>query len=464
MLVALFFMVLALACFRGLTSDVGVLGFVVLIGFTQDPVRKIIAGEPVIMTIMVGVIIACMTLRQLLYSQQYFLEPFNRWTTVIVTPLGLYLSIILLQGIHSFVRYGSLILTALGAIFYLAPLIAIVVGYSQFYKFKTVRTFLSIFIVLALIVSVSVLASFFGIESDLFGEVGSGLVIYDQGTILRAYSGLMRSSEVASWHMGACVCFIIIVTADRGRARESLVASVLIALLLSAIVLTGRRKMLVQIVIFSALYFPVLRYYQGRLSTQFLSVVVIGLIFLGVLYWFMPSFEGTQYDLYVARGASVFGDAGERFTSLGLGSIGWAYNAHGFLGGGLGVASQGSQHFVEGNVGGAGEGGIGKLVSELGVASLLILAWLSLAFAKHLHRCLQMVSELAPEKLVFSIGILVFLASNIPTFIVASQIFGDVFVLVILGLLTGSLFALPRQVDTRLSNPVNSYSPTANSL
>lgn len=449
MLIVLFFMVLALACFRGLTSDNGVLGFVILIGFCQDPIRKIMVDEPVVMTVMVGVVAFCMVFRRLLDSQSAMLEPFYGWSTHIAAPLNVYLFVLFLQGVHSFIRYGSVILTGLGAIFYLAPLVAIVVGYYQFHQFKVVRGFLTSFCVLALIVCLSVLASFLGVQSDLFGEVGSGLIIYDQGTILKAYSGLMRSSEIASWHMGACVCFIIILVVDKGVTLESSIASMLVLLLLSAIILTGRRKMILQIVIFSSMYFPVLRYYQGRLSTRFLSAAIIALIFIGVAYFFIPSFEGTEYDLYVARGVSVFGDAGERFTTLGLGSIRWAYQIHGFFGGGLGVAAQGSQHFVEGNVGGAGEGGIGKLVSELGLVSLVILAWLSIAFARHLHRCLQMVADLAPEKLLFSVGVLVFLVSNIPTFIVASQVFGDVFILLVLGLLAGSLFALPRQVSNK---------------
>lgn len=440
-------MILALACFRGLTSDSGVVGFVVLIGFCQDPIRKLIVNEPVAMTVMVGVVAFCMVFRRLLDSHNSMLEPFYGWSTNIAAPLNIYLFVLFLQGVHSFIRYGSVVLTGLGAIFYLAPLVAIVIGYYQFSQFAVIRGFLVSFCTLAFIVCLSVLASFLGVQSELFGEVGSGLIIYDQGTILKAYSGLMRSSEIASWHMGACVCFIIILIVDKGVTFESVVASIIILLLLSAIILTGRRKMLLQIVIFASMYFPVLRYYQGRLSTRFLSVAIIALTLIGVAYFFIPSFEGTEYDLYVARGVSVFGDAGERFTTLGLGSIAWAYKIHGFFGGGLGVAAQGSQHFIEGNVGGAGEGGIGKLVSELGLISLVILAWLSIAFARHLHRCLQMVADLAPEKLLFTVGVLVFLVSNVPTFIVASQVFGDVFILLVLGLLAGSLFALPRLVS-----------------
>lgn len=450
MLIALFFMVLAFACFRGLTSDVGVLGFVVLIGFAQDPVRKIIAGEPVLMTVMVGGIIGCMTLRRLVNSQNSFFEPFNGWSESISTPLHLYLLIVFLQGVHSLVRYGSPILTGLGAIFYLAPIVAIVIGYFQFYQFKLVKRFLVIFCVFAFIACLSILASFSGVDSELFGEVGSGLLIYDQGTVLKAYSGLMRSSEIASWHMGAGVCFIIILAVDRGRVNQSLLAGAVIILLLSAIMMTGRRKMLLQIVIFSTLYFPVLRYYQGRLSTQFLSIAIFALAIIGAAYWFMPSFEGTEYDLYVARGVSVFGDAGERFRTLGIGSITWAYRLFGFFGGGLGVASQGAQHFIESGAAGSGEGGIGKLVSELGLISLVVLAWLSVSFAKHLNTCLKMVASLTPDKLLFTVGVLVFLVSNVPTFIVASQVFGDVFILLILGLLAGSLFGLPKQVSHQI--------------
>lgn len=447
MFIALFFLLLIAACTLGLVRDQGGMSLLALVGFTQDPIRKVIAGEPVMMTVMVGLVVGCMALRRVMNPSSNLLEPFYGWSRNIATPLNIYLCILLMQGAHSFIRYGSLILTGLGAVFYLAPLVAIIVGYFQFNNFKLVSHFLFIFCGLSFVVCLSVLASYYGIKSDFFGEVGSGLIIYDQGTILKAYSGLMRSSEIASWHMGVAVCFVIILVFDRATPFRYALAIIIVMLFFAAIILTGRRKMLLQIVIFSSLYFPVLRYYQGRFSARFLSAALIAVVLMSSIYWLFPSFEGTQYDLYLARGASVFGDAGERFTTLGLGSIGWAYNQYGFLGGGLGVAAQGSQHFVQGIVGGASEGGIGKLVSELGLISLVVLAWLSIVFAKHLHKCLKMVADLAPEKLLFSVGVLVFLVSNLPTFIVASQVYGDVFVLIVLGLLAGSLFGLPRQVS-----------------
>jgi len=452
MLVAAFFVLLAYTCFRCLTNDVDGLSLMILVGFLQDPTRKLLAGEPVVMTIMVGVVVACMTIRALLISQQSFFEPFVRWTDTIKAALGVYLVIILLQGLHSLIRYGSPFIPALGAIFYLAPLIAIGLGYFQFGRFELVRKFLLVFCGLALIVALSVAASYLGVNSNLFGEVGTGLLIYDQGTILKAYSGLMRSSEIASWHMGACVCFLIVLIVDRGSVPSLIIVVLAVTLLMSSIILTGRRKMILQILIFSMMYFPLLRYYQGRLSSRFISVSIVGLTLLLSMYWFLPSFEGTQYDLYVARGASVFEDAGQRFSTLGLGSLTWAYKSYGMFGGGLGIAAQGSQHFGQSGSVAVGEGGIGKLVSELGLISLFIVAWLGLMFAKHLHRCIGLVAQATPTKLPFTVGILVFLLANVPTFIVASQVYGDVFVLLILGFLAGSLFALPKQVTARLNN------------
>lgn len=454
-MLVLFFILLAFACFRGLFSDYGVMMYLLMIGFLQDPVRKVIAGEPVIMTVMVGVVLAACSLRIFFNQEKTFSEPFNAWSKDITAPLNLYLIILLVQASHSLIRYGSPILTSIGSIFYLAPLVAIVVGYFHFKQFRYTQQFLLLFCIFAFVACMSVLASYFGYESAYFGEVGSGLLIYDQGTILKAYSGLMRSSEIASWHMGACVCLIIILAVDRGELTRSVFASIIILVLIAAIILTGRRKMLLQIVVFAAFYLPILRYYQGRLSVGFIPMMLASVFFMAVAYWFLPSIAGTEYDLYIARGVSVFNDAGERFASLGLGSIQWAYNAYGFFGGGLGVAAQGSQHFVQGHMSAAGEGGIGKLVSELGVFSLLILAWLSFAFARHLHRCLKMTADLSPEKLVLVVGVLVFLVSNVPTFMVASQVFGDVFVLLILGLLTGSLFALPKQVELQIQERPN---------
>lgn len=452
MLIGLFYLFFAAACFYAFTRQASIIPFIVCVGFLQDPARKLMTGEPAYMTILVGVVIACALLNKLATQPNSLREPFVRWSNLIALPLGVYFLILGAQFIHAFVRYDSVILPALGSVFYIAPIVAISVGYSQFLQFRDMRAFLTLFIGFALLVAITVILSFNNVQSDLFGEVGAGLIIYDQGTILRAYSGIMRSSEIAGWHMGACVCFLVILAVDRGSMATTIVTTALVVLIISAIILTGRRKMIAQIFIFAALYLPLLRFYQGRLAAGYF----IGIVFIVASGWlayevlFSQSI-GSDFNLYLRRGTSVFGDATGRFEQLGLGSIGWAVNRFGYFGGGLGVAAQGAQHFGGALAGGAGEGGLGKLVSEIGFVSLFVVAWVFYSFSQYLHRCVRLVAVYVPVKLPIVIGVFCFLISNAPTFIVASQVFGDVFVLLVLGLLVGFLFAIPVQVIDELS-------------
>jgi len=452
-MVFVFFMLFIVGCFFSLTRDESMLKYVVLVGFLQDPARKLMANEPVFMTVMVGVIVGCAFLRQMLTNRQSILEPYARWNSDFLAPFSLYCLILAMQFVHSLIRYGSPFVPTLGMIFYLAPLVAVSIGYTQFSATDVMRRFLNLHIGLAVIVAITVLLSFLGVDNGLFDEVGAGLEIYDQGTVLKAHSGLMRSSEIAGWHMGAAVCFLLILLLDRSSFRRVFITSVLVVLLLTAIIVTGRRKMIFQALMFGVLYYPFLRLYEKRLASGYFvtaTALAFGVFIAAVLI--LPMFANSEFELYLMRGSSVFGDATDRFSSLGLGSIGWAIDQFGFFGGGLGVAAQGAHHFGGAIASGAAEGGLGKIVSELGVVSLVVVAWLIYVIAIHIHRSLAMVSVLKPLHLRLAVGVAVFVASNAPTFIVASQVFGDVFILLIIGLMLGFVFALPKLVVPELEN------------
>ena len=222
-------------------------------------------------------------------------------------------------------------------------------------------------------------------------------------------------------------------------------------MMLAAIIVTGRRKMLFQVVVFAVLYLPVIRYYQHRMPVRYMLLIALFVPVAWVAFNQISNIQAeSQFDLYILRGTSVFGDATQRFNDLGLGSVTWAINRFGLSGGGIGVAAQGAQHFGGALAGGASEGGLGKIVSELGVFSLPILLWLVTSIGIHMHRCLRLLGQYSPDSLFMMVGILVFLAANVPTFIVASQVYGDVFVLSTLGLLLGTLFAIPKHLIGRM--------------
>lgn len=456
-MVIAFFLLLLAGCYFTLTKTTGVLQYVLLIGFLQDPVRKLINGEPVFMSVAVGVIVVCAMLRLMVANRAMITEPFQRWNTSLYAPVQIYLLLLAVQFLHALIRYGQPIIPLLGMIFYTAPLVAISIAYSQFDRFERIITLLRFYCVCGVFVALTVLLAFSGIDTKLFEEVGAGLTIYDQGTILRAYSGLMRSSEVAGWHMGASACFLLILLTHNRNFKTVAATAFFILLLLTAIVLTGRRKMILQFVMFALFYLPFLRLYQRKAAAgYFVSVVTSSLVAVFLLAVLFPLFSNSQFELYLMRGSSVFGDATSRFEELGLGSMGWAINKFGLLGGGLGVAAQGAQYFGGALAGGAAEGGLGKIVSELGAVSLVLVVWLLYAIAMHIHKCLALIAKILPARLPFAVGIAVFSASNAPTFIVASQVFGDMFILLIIGIMVGFVFAIPRLVKFELEEQVHS--------
>ena len=106
--------------------------------------------------------------------------------------------------------------------------------------------------------------------------------------------------------------------------------------------LTGRRKFLVEIIVFASAYVTLLLYFgRGAVRLALLSgfIGVIGFLALTLL---MPDDKGevrpfeAPYKSYVDRSKSVFGDVPDRFNELGLAPIGWAYNRYGLFGAGLG--------------------------------------------------------------------------------------------------------------------------------
>ena len=85
---------------------------------------------------------------------------------------------------------------------------------------------------------------------------------------------------------------------------------------------------------------------------------------------------------------------------------------------------------------------------ELGLPGLLIVLWLLAAFIRYILRCLMLSAQqfVSPRLLILVLGSAIFLLVNVMTFSVATQAYGDIFILLMLGLVSGFIFSLPRLV------------------
>jgi hypothetical protein len=360
--------------------------------------------------------------------------------------LAMAVSMVALQALMSWIRFGSAMIAGIGLLSYLSPIPAVWLAYHYTRGVSDVRRFLTLYVACAGVVAAGIYLSKFGVESPLFVQVGEALAVYDPdfGRV-EIHGGFMRTAEVAAWHTGAGLCVLIIRAVAFRDAGFRALTPLLVVFFLGAGVLTGRRKMLIVVVSFAVVYGLLLYYYRQRSARRAFTVVALVSATLLVAIAFLAPDQGS-FRPYVTRGQSAFGDASGRFIDLGLASVEWAIVAGGFFGMGAGAGSQGSQHFSGGEVlaGGAAEGGLGKIVVELGVLGLALVILALTLVTRNLRRILDTIRPGDPMPLPLCLGLVAFVAANVPVFVGASQIYGDPFVLILLGSYLGFVFAAPR--------------------
>jgi hypothetical protein len=438
------------------------------VAMVQDPLRKLVEGQPVAYVVLVGVVVCVGTLVAAVSGVTLTPGRIWGWRRSLGTPLAWLIAIICVQAINSFIRFGNPIIPAIGLLTYAVPLLGLCLLYQTIVRSPDdfVTKFLQFYVLCVSLVLPSIALEYVGYRWPVLGEVGWGITIWDQGTVMKAYSGLFRASEIAAWHAGAAACFaIILIVVNRGMAPGRAIwwaAGILIIIGLG--VLTGRRKFLIEIVVFGSAYVTLLLVLGRGLGRLALVSCLIGFIgFIGLIFLLPEEKKEVRpldvpYQLYLQRTKSGFGDIPDRFWSMGVAPITWAYDRYGLLGAGLGAGAQGTQHFG-GPEQGAGEGGLGKIWLELGAPGFVIVIWFCWALARHLWMILKIVNRQSAFLSRLTLGLMSFVIANVATFTVATQAFGDLFILLLLGTSLGALLAMPVLGERALQRRILSLRP-----
>jgi hypothetical protein len=427
------------------------------VGFLQDPVRKLMPGEPVFMTALVGAPLAMTLLGAYLRRVRISFKPIHAWNKSLRIPLGLFVLLVLVQTLIAFINTGSAIIAGIGLLAYLSPLPAILLGYQFSRSARDIIKLIKFYLLGSILMVSGIYLSYVGYDWKALISVGAGLIaIAPTGEKLVLYSGFFRSPEIAAWHAAAAVCLLIILAVViRRQTLFKIGAGALAPFLLGAILLTGRRKFLVEIFLFLSSYGLLLLWSQRTLikSVALMRLALIfasGVAAASVGYIYLASDVTTTNALpYYARGASVQQDVGERVSVMTIQSFQYVIAQNGVLGSGAGTGSQGAQHFGGGSniVGLAAEGGFAKALAELGVPGLLLLLWLAISLARYLWSVLAVIKESDPLLSKLAFGLLAFLVTNGFVYAIAHQVFGDPFVLIILGFYLGFVMAMPKIVQ-----------------
>ena len=346
-------------------------------------------------------------------------------------------------------------ITLIGLLTYLLPLPSIIFAYQLVRRGGEARIhqFMTAYLLWTMLALTTVYLEYAGYDWPVFGQVGGNLLIYNKnfGGVLVPHSGIFRASEIAAWHAMTCACFaLLLVTLRKFNFLTLLTAAIVVALLIGIGILTGRRKTVVEVAVFASTYFILWFILQKGVAKLGIVLSIAGLVGFGWLAGQLsdrPVYvdqETLSYYRYVERIQTVFEDLPSRFTELGIAPIMWAYDSFGLFGAGLGVGTQGTQYFGGGGtIAGAAEGGLGKITLELGIPGLFLMGWFAILVFNYLWRIMREASQVSPRIARLSYGLFSFLVANVAAFSVATQAYGDIFILLILSWTLGFLLAVP---------------------
>lgn len=425
--------------------------YTIFVGFAQDPLRKITPGQP---QYMVGLVLlaAAMTMMSLYLKRNKV--PFKlafSWDSALPQYFPIFCWIILIGSVNSFLRSGAVEIPLIGLFVYFSPLLAIWFGFHFATQAGVVVKFLAFYISLVSLYAFTILLSFWGVASPLFREVGSGLLIYlDIGIGTQGHTGLWRTAEIAGWHLGAASCFAIILGVNTKKVLPILLSLALSVAFMGISVLTGRRKVLTMVLGFVVIYAILIALNARRLTRNsfFTALGVIG--FSAAIFVLSGGLEELQTGVYGAffrRGTTVFDEVQTRFATTGISAFGPAFETAGLFGLGTGMTYQDAATslgvtFTKTAKTWASEGGIGRIIYEIGLVGLAFLSLLIFLLGRLYFRIVRNRQLANSQEYLLILGILAFLGANIPSFSAAGQVYNDFFVLLMLGMNAGFILGL----------------------
>ena len=418
---------------------------IIVIGVMQDVLRKLTPEAPpfyIVWSMLAFGFVAAVALgRNALGS----LRELWMGDDTLKVAFYLYFLVVIVQCLHSLLRWESPLVPLFGLIFYLGPVVAllVVIGFAkqEIWLNRFIGTYLLIMVPVCLTVYLSLLfKDSVPVLRDVGSFLGNQLVIYDVGTVLYSYPGLLRVGEIAAFHAAVCCAFLsMLMLGKTGWLRGRLWYALLIIALVGAIALTGRRKMLMALCIFWVLQFYFLTALRGGASRQAVVILVLGLVFSVAIGLAGES----ETSLYLQRGSTVFSRMDER-VSTAINLFLSAIDRSSGVGLGAGIAAQGARFAGIDNslfVGGSSESGIGLLVVELGIPGFIIIVWLLFNLARVVVAKLKAVARIDDHLLLYAVSFAALLLANMATFSVATQLYGDYFVLITLGVVAGMLYS-----------------------
>lgn len=429
---------------------------IILAGFIQDPVRKIMPDQPVYFSVIVIIVFAiCLGLSFAIN---------NSWRIRFITLdnqklefcLILYLGYILFSSIFSYFSYGNILVALLGISIYFSPIFSAVYANMVFDRYRQITNFVSFYLVCIFVTILTIWMSVFGYDYKIFEEIGGGIDIYEYTirNYLEVHAGVLRTSELAAWHLATGACLSLILAVQSGKWLPKVIFTALTVLCLLTGIFTGRRKMYALFAIFCLTLLLIVVYEAKGKQKNFvlLSICLFSIIVVSLYVTFQQQILVLSFaSNYLSRAFTIMGDSFDRLM-LTFSAFEYTVNRMSVIGAGIGSTGQGlaGYHQIASNWN--AETGLGRLGNELGFIGFIILVATAVVVLGHIVNTNRMIQQHDQRLSFFQRALVAYLFANAINYFNAAQAYNDLFVLTILGLTLGCILNLPKVFYFSLSS------------
>jgi hypothetical protein len=416
----------------------------IVVALVQDPIRKVIPGTPIFITVSFVPIYFCMFLG--MPGQRAALRDFQHDYPGLKVPIVL-LSIALFFSFAQTLTYGlrALPLACLGLFSYAASFPAVLLGYKYLRRdWNALDRLLAGFVLLTAIMLIGVPLEKYDFQFSLpwLGTIAMkkswyrwyGSQMNGDGGFVRMISGFYRSPEIMGWHAMTMVLFSMYLMLRRNN--WILLWALTATWGMYGVLLCGRRKMFLMILVFLASF--VFNFRSWRRMRWWLPAMACLVAVSGSMLYLVD-------EHYLAAAETGLHHAGATAVTKGLLGPLWLAWLVGPFGFGVGTKSQGSQHLSFVPETPQFEGGFERILVEIGIVGTLAAVLLVGSALRAAVSSLRQVRS-RPDSEVVGVALFSLISANLAAFVVTFQIFGDPFVIILIGFISGILLSLPRVI------------------
>lgn len=445
MALSLYLAFLAAACVYALVDWRRGWLLVVFCGVLQDPVRKLTAGSPVVVSFLVVALYGTILFsarNEILRNLSDFARRFgNVYASILAFVFILFVAA--LNGVFTY-GFEKWQVPLLSLFTYCVPLVAALLGYTWLQREEWLYRYFRVYAGLTSIALVGTVLEYMRVQSRVFGMVAfeGDFIRHLPGIQIRLLSGIYRGPDVMAWHAAMLTCIAIAMTLRAGMTKLALLWGSVAMWGFFNCMIAGRRKALYTVAVFAIAF--VWRYAWRLKTSQVLALFGVLVALYGVVHHLASDEQTSVY----AAGAVATQD--ELTSRLEGGAI-ETFRQFGLMGAGLGAATQGVYHLLGSHNIGWQEGGLGKLAVEVGlpgILALLVIGWIVLRLLLRLTS----IGDVPGSSQFVRAALFGLVVGNIAAFMASAQAYTDAVMALTTGFYVGCLFATAA-LDERLSQP-----------